>query len=172
MNQLGRLIRKVRREDHEAIGAVLDAAFGRKDETELVERLWAEGAVKFERLAEIGGEVVGYCAFSAITCQPPLEGLLLGLGPVGVAPKHQRKGVGATLIEAGLKVCRENHARLIAVLGEPDYYARFGFEPAMKKKMSWAGFDAGDAFRIIDRGDIDTDEIRIIHYHSAFDKLS
>ncbi len=172
MERLGRVIRKVRTDDHEAVSALVSAAFKRDDEAHLVQRLWAEGAVKFERLVELGGEVVGYCAFSAVTCKPELDGLLLGLGPVAVAPTHQGQGIGEAVIKEGLKVCEENGARLIAVLGEPGYYSRFGFEAAAKKKMSWAGFDAGDAFRIIDSGDIDTNEIRTIHYHPAFDDLS
>ncbi len=172
MKPLGHLIRKVTKDDYPAVAALVEAAFGRKDEAELVKCLWAEHAAQFERLAEIGGQVVGYCAFSPISCQPPLDGLLVGLGPLAVAPTHQRQGIGADLVKAGLKICQEHNARLIAVLGDPDYYGRFGFEPASKRKMSWAGFDAGEAFRIIDRGDIDADEVRTIHYHPAFDMVS
>ena len=174
---LGHVIRKVKTEDHDAVAAVLTAAFERETEAELVKRLWAEHAVQFERLAEVSGVAIGYCAFTTITCKPELDGLLLGLGPLAVAPDHQRQGVGAALVKEGLKLCRKNKARLIAVLGDPDYYARFGFEPATKKKMTWAGFDAGDAFRIIsedgdDFGEIAQDDIRTIHYHPAFHVVS
>ncbi|WP_425409632.1 GNAT family N-acetyltransferase [Hyphococcus sp.] len=174
---LGHVIRKVKLEDRDAILAVLTSAFERDSEALLVENLWAEHAIQFERLAEVGGVVIGYCAFSRVTCKPALSGLLLGLGPIAVAPEHQRQGVGAALIKEGLKLCRENSARLIAVLGDPGYYAAFGFEPASKKRMSWAGFDAGDAFRVIttDGDDLDgvkPDDIRTIHYHAAFDAVS
>ena len=174
---LGHIIRKVTTADHMAVRALVAAAFQREDEATLVERLWKERAIKVERVAEVSGEIVGYCAFTAITCQPPLDGVLLGLGPLAVAPTHQKQGIGAALVEEGLQLCRDNHARLIAVLGDPDYYARFGFEPASTRKMSWAGFDAGDAFRILahphpELGDIDTSEIRTIHYHDAFNDLT
>jgi putative acetyltransferase len=172
MEKLGHSIRKVTTEDHAPIAALLEAAFERPDEARLVVKLWSKHAIKFERLAEVSGEVIGYCAFTPVTCQPPLDGLLVGLGPLAVAPTHQRQGIGAELVEEGLAVCRENKARLIAVLVDPDYCARFGFEPASAKMMNWAGFDAGDAFRILDNGDFDTDEIRVIHYHPAFDALS
>ena len=128
-------------------------------------------------MAEIGGVPVGYCAFTTVSSKPDLDGLLLGLGPLAVAPQHQNQGVGTALVEAGLSLCRENNARLIAVLGDPRYYARFGFKPASERKMSWAGFDAGEAFRIIARddddfGEIAPDDIRTIHYHPAFDMVS
>ena len=169
---LGTLIRKVKDEDRAQVLALLEAAFGQPDEANLVDRLWRERAVKFERVAEIGGVVEGYVCYTAITTHPPLDGMLLGLGPLAVAPTRQRQGVGAQLVEETLKICRENDARLVAVLGDPAYYSRFGFEPASKRKMSWAGFDAGDAFRIIASDDIDTDEIRTIHYHPAFNAVS
>ncbi len=174
---LGHVIRKVKVEDREAVSALLAAAFEQNDEAALVNRLWAEHAIQFERVAEVSGVISGYCAFSPVTCKPELDGLLLGLGPLAVAPDHQRQGIGAALVEEGLKLCRENNARLVAVLGDPKYYGRFGFEPAAKRKMRWAGFDAGDAFRIIARnddefGDTGPDDIRLIHYHPAFDAVS
>ena len=174
---LGLLIRKVKTEDHDIIAALISSAFERDDEAQLVKRLWTEHAVKYERVAEIGSSIVGYCAFSPLTCKPELDGLLLGLGPVAVAPTHQNQGVGAALVKDGLKLCQENNARLIAVLGDPDYYERFGFIPAAQRKMTWAGFDAGDAFRIIAKegDDFDgtaPDAIRTIHYHPAFDMVS
>ncbi len=174
---LGLLIRDAVDDDHDALHGLIASAFGRDDEAQLMRKLWSEHAVEIELVAETGGVVVGYCAFTPITCKPELDGLLLGLGPLAVAPEHQRQGVGAALVEKGLQHCRARNARLIAVLGDPDYYARFGFEPAAKRKMTWAGFDAGDAFRVIahsddDFGPISPGDIRTIHYHNAFDMVS
>ena len=173
---LGHVIRKVRTEDRDTVSAVLTSAFEREAEAKLVQNLWEQHAVQYERLAEVSGVVIGYCAFSPVTCKPDLDGLLLGLGPLAVAPEHQSQGVGGALVEEGLKLCRENNARLIAVLGDPDYYGRFGFEPASRKRMTWAGFDAGDAFRIITNADdnfddVEPDDIRTIHYHPAFNDV-
>ncbi len=174
---LGLLLRDVTEDDHDAIHGLVKSAFERDDEAELMRELWSEHAVEVELTAEISGVIVGYCAFTRVRCKPDLDGLLLGLGPLAVAPEHQRQGVGAKLVEKGLELCRKRNARLVAVLGDPDYYARFGFEPAAKRRMTWAGFDAGDAFRIIARDDdalggVDPQEIRTIHYHPAFDMVS
>jgi len=174
---LGLLIRDAVDDDHDALHGLIASAFERDDEAQLMRKLWSECAVEIEMVAETGGAVVGYCAFTPISCKPDLDGLLLGLGPLAVAPEHQRQGVGAALVQKGLQECRTRNARLVAVLGDPDYYARFGFEPAAKRKMTWAGFDAGDAFRVIARsdddfGDVALSDIRTIHYHSAFDMVS
>ena len=172
MNALGHLIRKVKAEDHEAVLSVITAAFEQPDEANLVKRLWDENATKVERLAEIGGVVVGYCAFSPITTTPDIAGNLLGLAPVAVAPTHQRQGIGNSLVEAGLTVCKQNKARLIAVLGEPEYYTRFGFARASDYNMRWAALDAGDAFQIILDDDLDTQKAHAIQYHPVFDEFS
>ena len=50
-----------------------------------------------------------------------------GLGPVAVAPRDQGHGVGSALIRAGLAELAERGAAGCVVLGEPDYYGRFGF---------------------------------------------
>ncbi|MEM8771528.1 MAG: N-acetyltransferase [Pseudomonadota bacterium] len=169
---LGHVIRKVRVEDHPFILALLRAAFEKDTEAKIVEALWDCRGIKLERVADIGGVVAGYICYSAVETRPELDGVLLGLGPLAVASDHRNKGVGAELIKESLAECRKNGARLIAVLGDPNYYARFGFEPASDRKMKWAGFDAGDAFRVITHEDIDTEELRTIHYHPAFDIAS
>ncbi|MEZ5920218.1 MAG: N-acetyltransferase [Parvularculaceae bacterium] len=98
-----------------------------------------------------------------------LAGAALGLAPVAVTPSHRRSGVGSAIIETGIDYCRSRGASLLVVLGEPDYYSRFGFEPASKLNMRWAVLDAGDAFQAIDFAGIDAKPPRKIHYHRAFD---
>ena len=51
-------------------------------------------------------------------------------GAVSVLPQWQRRGVGAQLMSAGLAAGDAAAIRFIVVLGEPDYYRRFGFKRA------------------------------------------
>jgi len=55
---------------------------------------------------------------------------VLGLGPVSVAPDLQGQGIGAALMRALIDGARARSESLIGLLGEPGYYARFGFRPA------------------------------------------
>ncbi|MBE3009674.1 N-acetyltransferase [Microbispora sp. NEAU-D428] len=53
---------------------------------------------------------------------------VLGLGPLAVHPSYQRRGVGSALVHAVLGAAEALGEPLVALLGSPAYYARFGFE--------------------------------------------
>ena len=78
-------------------------------------------------VAEEGGEVVGHavCTRGFVDDVPAL-----GLGPVSVLPEHQRSGVGSTLVRALLAAAEARGETVVALLGDPAYYGRFGFVPA------------------------------------------
>jgi putative acetyltransferase len=56
---------------------------------------------------------------------------LLGLAPVAVGEAWRRRGIAAALIGAGLDRARAEGWRGVVVLGDPAYYRRFGFDPAL-----------------------------------------
>ncbi len=49
------------------------------------------------------------------------------LGPVGVLPEHQRRGIGQALVRHGIEAIRRLGAEGCALAGDPEYYTRFGF---------------------------------------------
>lgn len=127
------------------IMAVHRAAFGRDDEALLVQHLREDGDDAFELLAEADGAVIAHVAYSPVRIEHGDDGRALGLAPVAVSPAWQRRGAGSALIRQSLDALREGPARAVVVLGDPRYYARFGFTPA-----SGAGlhdtYGGGDAF--------------------------
>lgn len=124
-------IRPERAGDERAIHDVVRAAFAYQphsdgSEPAIVDALRNNGDLAISLVAEDDRAIVGHVAFSPVTISDGSEGWF-GLGPVAVAPQRQREGIGAALIEQGLAVLRERGAAGCVVLGEPDYYARFGF---------------------------------------------
>lgn len=110
---------------------VNEAAFGRPDEADLVDRLRERARGYFAWVAVDRGEVIGHIAFSPVTVDPPAPHLsLVGLAPMAVLPGRQRTGVGLSLVRQGLDACRERGVDAVFVLGHPEYYPRFGFRPA------------------------------------------
>ena len=65
----------------------------------------------------------------------------LGLAPIAVARDYRRRGYAASLIETGLKRAKTDGWFGVFVLGDPQYYGRFGFSPAAAEdfKSRYAG---------------------------------
>ncbi len=131
------IIRPERDVDVAAIGSITAAAFAghpHSDQTEplIIERLRANAALSLSLVAEEAGEVIGHIAFSPVTITPTAAGWY-GLGPVSVRPDRQGRGVGSELIRRGLARLRDAGAVGCVVVGEPEFYGKFGFrsEPGL-----------------------------------------
>ena len=120
--------------DHAAIAAAVEAAFGQPDEARLVERLRAAGDVMFELVAVESGDIVGHILFSRLWADS--QNLYAALAPLAVRPGLQGAGVGSALVRASLDSAREFGAHGVIVLGDPDYYSRFGFSTAAAAKVT------------------------------------
>ncbi|MGI9375205.1 MAG: GNAT family N-acetyltransferase [Tsuneonella suprasediminis] len=93
-------------------------------EATIVDRLRAADALSLSLVAEEGGQVIGYLAVSAGRVGRQ-DGWGV-IGPVAVSPAHRLNGVGSTLMTEALRRLRQTH-RGAALVGDPIYYARFGF---------------------------------------------
>jgi putative acetyltransferase len=118
--------------DVSAIEAVTISAFENAPHTShteqyIVEALRKAGALTISLVVETDGIIVGHVAVSPVSISDRTPAWF-GLGPISVAPEYQRRGVGSRLMREGLRVLREQGAAGCVVLGEPEYYGRFGFE--------------------------------------------
>jgi len=78
-------------------------------------------------VAEYEGQIVGHIAFSPVSISDGTTDWY-GLGPVSVQPEFQNQGVGSQLIHIGLDKLKTLKAAGCVLLGDPEYYARFGFK--------------------------------------------
>jgi len=131
------IIRRETPRDQLTVDAVTSAAFGQPrggqppPETGLIQALrrdagWIEQlslvAVREER-------IVGH-----VVCTRGWVGELaaLGLGPISVLPTYQRQGTGHALMHAIIAAAEAAGEPLIALLGDPNFYRRFGFVEASR----------------------------------------
>jgi len=125
-------IRRERDGDEAAIAEVITTAFAGEEwsdgsEAGIVDRLRDSLELESSYVAVTpSGSVVGHIAFSPVTIDGGECGWY-GLGPLAVLPDWQRRGIGAALVEASLEDLQRIDAAGCVVLGEPRYYARFGF---------------------------------------------
>jgi putative acetyltransferase len=130
------IVRRELTDDQAAIFAVHAAAFARPDagevaEARLVDTLRGDGdvipALAQALVALINDEVIGHvlCSRAAIDSFP-----CVGLGPLGVLPAHQRRGVGQALMHGVLAAADALDEPAVVLMGDPGYYRRFGFQLA------------------------------------------
>jgi len=132
------LIRKEEPEDIYAIRLLNTAAFGREAEAYLVDKLRAAKALTLSLVATEKCYVVGYIVFSPVVIESERQILsAVGLGPMAVSPERQGCGIGSQLVEAGLNEIRKCGHTIVVVLGNPEFYARFGFLPAGQFGIRW-----------------------------------
>ena len=68
----------------------------------------------------------------------------LVLGPICVDRKWQNQGYGTKLINHSLKIIAEKDIPYVFVIGDENYYKRFGFETASKYKFYLKGTDRSE----------------------------
>lgn len=126
------LIRAEQEGDRAAVHAVNLAAFETSAEADLVGALREQAEPVISLVAEDNGAIVGHIMFSPVSLSghPGLK--MMGLAPMAVAPKHQRKGIGSALVQMGLEQCKQLGFVAVVVLGHPEFYPRFGFSPSTR----------------------------------------
>lgn len=126
-------IRKEQLSDVQSISEVTVDAFleaPHTDHTEqfIVNALRESGALSISLVAEKEGGIVGHVALSPVTVSDGADSWY-GLGPISVLPSKQGKGIGSKLMNAAIQELKSIKAKGCVLLGDPDYYYRFGFKP-------------------------------------------
>lgn len=118
--------------DEQAIHDVTAVAFepmsySSGTEASIINQLRKDGDLTISLVALKAGEIIGHVAFSPVTVAGVNNGWI-GLGPVSVHPDFQGRGVGSKLINQGLSQLKSDGAQGCALIGDPNYYNRFGFK--------------------------------------------
>lgn len=78
-------------------------------------------------VAETESVVVGHVAFSPVTIGNDKNSQGYILAPLAVKPDHQKRRIGAQLVEDGIQRLSGMGVSIVFVYGDPKYYGRFGF---------------------------------------------
>ena len=148
------LVRREGPDDVDAVRAVVGAAFPTPDgaaeqvEVGLLDALRADpGWLPAFSLVAVDppGEVVGH----VVATRGDIDGHpALGLGPLAVRPGRQGRGVATALVHALLGAVEARDEVLVALLGEPAFYGRFGFRPAAEHGVTSPDPAWGRSFQV------------------------
>ncbi len=126
------MIRQETQADIEAITEITKLAFenhpfSRNTEQFIINALRTANALTISLVAQIDGTVVGHIAFSPVTFTDGSQNWY-GLGPISVRPAYQKQGIGSSLVNQGLRLLKDADAQGCVVVGDPNFYERFGFQ--------------------------------------------
>lgn len=163
-------IRPEEERDFDAVYNLNALAFDGNDEADLVGRM-REIDPYFALVAELDSRVVGHIAFSGLTLNGK-PSRFLGLAPMAVLPEFQNQSIGSALVTEGLERMANEGFGAVFLIGHPNYYPRFGFEPAGKRGFTCEFPSPDDAFlvRELAEGSL-SGRSGLIEYNAAFKEI-
>ena len=165
-------IRLERSQDQASSLEVERLAFGGDEEADIVLAVRdQEGS--FALVAEDSGTLIGHVQLSRAWIGPDP---VLALGPIGVLPDRQGRGIGRALLERAEDEARRRGEVAIILLGDPRLYPRFGYRPAalFGLRNPFAGVRPGgfvireEDFMILPLNERGEGLAGDVHWHPAF----
>ncbi len=83
------------------------------------------------------GEIAGSVRLTCVTIGGRTGALLLG--PLAVRPAYKNIGIGRKLMGIAVDAARAAGHDLVVLVGDPPYYAPFGFKPVPRSQMVFPG---------------------------------
>jgi putative acetyltransferase len=179
------LIRSERVSDIPKIRFLIEQAFSRKNEAQLVNDLRDSGALTFslvaekifetetEKKAKDNNELLGHLALSLVSIENEnRRWQALGLAPLSVMPQYQKQGIGSALINFWFNEYAVDFYNAVVLLGNPNYYKHFGFLNASHfgLHLSEGNFDAEFQVREIKKDFLKNAEGKVF-YNELFTRL-
>lgn len=158
--------------DAAGIDRLLRRTFPTAAEADLVHQLREDGLLTLGVVAtDYEGVVMGYVAFSpALIAEEDRQ--WVALGPLAVDDALRRQGLGEKLVYEGLDALNEFGYSAVVVLGDPAYYARFGFVPGRERRLRCRWPDGENAFQVYPLADdAFTDADGTVEYAEPFKRL-
>jgi putative acetyltransferase len=148
------------------VAAFLNAPHTDHTEQFIVSSLRESAALSISLVAEEDDRVVGHVALSPVTISDGTPNWY-GLGPLSVLPKQQGKGIGLQLMNAAIQELKNTKANGCVLLGDPNYYRRFGF--TAKKGLMLADVPPEYFQALVFHGDLPQGNVS---YHESFSAKS
>lgn len=118
-------------QDFKSIYQIHFEAFGQENEAKLINELrkTSQFDSRLSLVAFVNNQPVGHVLFYSIMLEVSNSFVTtLGLVPLAVKSEFQQQGVGSKLVNEGLIKAKDLGFKSVFVVGDPNYYGRFGFK--------------------------------------------
>ncbi|WP_394150795.1 GNAT family N-acetyltransferase [Vibrio maritimus] len=130
------LIRTEAPADILAIDRLLKSVFDTEAEANLVMALRENSRLTLSLVAcSDEGEVIGHVLFSPVMLNGE-DYAWQGLAPLAVSQSHQGQGIAKALVKEAFETLPDFGYPACVVLGDPNYYSKFGFSSASEEGLS------------------------------------
>ncbi|WP_135612500.1 GNAT family N-acetyltransferase [Methanococcoides sp. AM1] len=116
---------------------------------------------ELDHVACDGDKIIGSIIYSKakVINNENKEFEVLCMGPLGVLPSYQNKGVGSLLMEHSIEKAKHLGYKAIIIFGNPEYYKRFGFKNATEYNIQTSSGENFEAFMTLELYDESLDTI-------------
>lgn len=154
------------------INELLKSAFETNAEAELVMALRENSRFTLSLVASTDeGELIGYALFTPVSLNGEELGWQ-GLAPVAVKKEYRNQGIASQLIKDGLDSLYEFGYLGCVVLGDPEFYSKYGFVDACLFNMRSIWEVPDGAFRVKELAENEfLDKQGLIEYSPEFSQL-
>lgn len=173
-------IRTIFKNDYNVVDSLIREVFktspyGYNDEAKLVKRI--RNSDSYEPSLEVvatakDGEIMGHGLMSQVEIVNDKERRFTGLAlaPLSVSLSYQRKGIGGEIVDELEKRAKTLNYQFVSILGDPNYYSKFGYIRASEFEISPSYEVPDEAFRIKPLFPNSLDSARgILKYSKAFE---
>lgn len=130
------IIRQETEKDRKAVYNLIKDTFKHAEQTDgdehnLVERLRKSDAFipELSLVASADNKIVGHILFTKIKVGKTTQ---LALAPLTVSQQFQKQGIGSLLVKTGHNIAKNMEFEYSILLGNPKYYSRLGYKPAIE----------------------------------------
>ncbi len=153
--------------DIDVIDQLNREAFDGEGEPNLIKLLRNRNELLVSLVAAEDDTIVGHVCASPVSVDGTNHSIA-GIGPLSVYELHRCRGIGGLLMEEVIEQLKTDGCIAAVLLGNPNYYPRFGFKPASQFDLQ-NEYGADDAFMAME---LQPDALKniggMVQYVSAF----